>query len=120
MSDNEKNFDRKGKQKMVEVEIEPRIHWYLREHCVTRLPYGIAFPQGCESSGYEEDFNWYLEDMQHNVEVKVEECLQNDGPPGIVHELLMDSPVEHLRHHFNQPKHVPINQDISNPFADLG
>ncbi|KAI3888163.1 hypothetical protein MKW92_040670, partial [Papaver armeniacum] len=119
MSDAEKKNDRKGKQKMIEVDVEPRIHWYPREHCITRFPYGISFPQGCESPGYEEDFSWYLDDLQHNVEVKIDECLQEDGPPGIVHELLMDSPVERLRQHFNQPKPAPINQDTSNPFADL-
>ncbi|KAI3915072.1 hypothetical protein MKW92_007261, partial [Papaver armeniacum] len=120
MFDAEKKIDRKGKQKMIEVDVEPRIHWYPREHCITRFPYGIAFPQGCESPGYKEDFSWYLEDLQHNVEMKIEEYLQEDGPPGIVQEFLMDSPVERLCQHFNQPKPAPINQDTSNPFADLG
>ncbi|KAI3963408.1 hypothetical protein MKW98_022830, partial [Papaver atlanticum] len=112
--------DRKGKRKMQEVDIEPRIHWYPHEYCVDCFPYGIAFPQGCESPGFEESFPWYLDDLQHNVNVKVEECLDQDGPPSVVHELLIDSPVERLKQFLKQPNPAPINQDTSNPFEDQG
>ncbi|KAI3960482.1 hypothetical protein MKW98_002981, partial [Papaver atlanticum] len=118
MSDAERNSDRKGKRKLVEADIESRIHWYPRKYSIDRLPYGIIFPQGCESPIFEESFAWYLDDLQHNVDVKVEECLQQEGTPG--HELLFESPVERLRQFFNQPKATPIYQDTSNPFKDVG
>ncbi|KAI3900786.1 hypothetical protein MKW98_012510, partial [Papaver atlanticum] len=78
MSDAIRNMDRKGKWKMIEVDIEPRIHWYPREYAIDRLPYGITFPQGCESPGFEANFSWYFDDLQHNVNMKIEECLQKD------------------------------------------
>ncbi|KAI3869981.1 hypothetical protein MKW92_049523, partial [Papaver armeniacum] len=120
MACNDSGDDQKGKRKLHEVEGEPRIHWYPREFSITRFPYGIPFPQGCESPEYEADFSWYLEDLQHNVEVKLEQDLQKDRPLGAIsHELLMDSQVDRLRRHFNQPNPASIGQDTSNPFADL-
>ncbi|KAI3848369.1 hypothetical protein MKW98_005749 [Papaver atlanticum] len=120
MADNQQNVDRKGKRKMSEVDIEPRIHWFPYEHIVSRLPYGIAFPQGCESPNFRESFDWYLKDMQHNMDVKIEECLQQDNPPGVVHELLINSPVERLIQFFKQSKPSHINQDNNNQFLRSG
>lgn len=48
--------------------------------------------------------------------MKVEEFLQQGGPPGVVNELLVGSPVERLIHIFKQPKPSPINQDTGNLF----
>lgn len=33
--------------------MEPQIYFYPHEHAIERLPYGIPFPQGCESPAYE-------------------------------------------------------------------
>lgn len=57
-----------------------------------------------------------MKDLQHNIDVKVEEFLQQGGPPGVVNELLVGSPVERLIHIFQQPKPSPINQDTGNLF----
>ncbi|KAI3830608.1 hypothetical protein MKX03_016440, partial [Papaver bracteatum] len=120
MAGDSPSTDRKGKKKMMEIEEEGSIRWYPREYGITRLPYGIPFPQGCESPGYESDFSWYLNDMQHNVDVKLEVELQGDTPPGaVLHELMMDSPVDWLRSHFVQIKVTPREQEFINPFADL-
>ncbi|XP_026453370.1 uncharacterized protein LOC113354161 [Papaver somniferum] len=120
MAEDWKSLDWKGKGKMVDVDIESRIHWYPTEYCVDCLYYGIAFPQGCESPDFRENFSWYLDDLQHNVNVKIDECLQQEEPPGIVHELFVDSPVDRLVQFFSQPKSTPINQGTSNPFLVHG
>lgn len=81
MAGNQSDIDPKGKRKLIEAEEEPRIHWYPYEHLVSRLPYGVAFPQRCESPDFQANFDWYLRDMQHNIGVKIEEeFLQQDGP----------------------------------------
>lgn len=120
MDENQRNVDQKGERKMREVDDEPRIHWYPYEHLLNCLPYGIAFPQGCESSDFQENFDWYLRDMQHNVDVKLEECLDQDGPPEIIHELLLDFPIERLAQFFKQNKPSPIRKSIGNPFLRPG